>query len=629
MTTTPRPNPKASVEEHRSPKRPRRQLRGLLLALASVNPVLAQTTPAEPSTGPQITWEVKHRFPLFKSETALSDVLKLNPDKPLVEWATETLAQSPDLLAPLTAEYRYSSNGGCLTPANNQTFKTLWNPCTEKYDSKLFELPESHDIYVQINQAPAGLCTFRLGPTPPFTAACNSRVVLTVPRSSEGQSLVVENDAGAPPLRATIRVKDILLFAFGDSFASGESNPDTPAIHENYPTHVGEAGLALSGVTWLNGDHKLARRPRWQDTRCHRSVLSWPILAAAKLAAENPHMVVRIASWACTGAEITDGFFSAQLRGANDAMGIPVKRSQFFSARESVCAKTKPQGSGPSIKTVVRNGKSGSAGKAMGCLKEDRLREIDGILFTFGGNDVYFGPVILDSVGITGTHIPFVDWKIKPLRKKLVKTPQQAKARIKGRVSNTYDRLHTRYEALDNGFASLGVTPDRVYQIQYPNPLMDSNGKYCAKSDFDGMDTLDKVQDTSNLTEWESQNAYENMILPLTGAIKPSLYKWNVVDGHTTLIAKHGLCAYYTNKQLELAVPRLSFGNWERNFKPSDYNHYATTARWFRTPDDVVMGMFSGSSFLPVDGAFHPSAAAHAAIADQVALQLKERFAKP
>jgi hypothetical protein len=602
----------------------------LLIFLAAIG--AAGMAGGQPATvvqeqSPRVVWEVKKRFPLFKSEAALADVLKFTANKSLAEWATNTLASTPDLLEPLTSDYMYSENGGCKAKAGKHEFKTLWNPCTEKYSPELFELPKSHDIYVRIIPAPSGKCTFKLGGYPAVSADCDSRVVLNVPASVEPQSLVVEGAGGALALTEPILVRDILLFAFGDSFSSGESNPDLQAIHQNHPTHVGEANEALSGVTWLNSPHRLVRKPRWQDTRCHRSVLSWPILAAAKLAADDPHMVVRIASWACTGAEISDGFYSAQLRGAGDALGLPVKRSQFVSARESVCRK--PYGSGGSIKTVVHKKGAGAAGSAIGCLAKDRRREIDGVLFTFGGNDAYFGPVILDAIGIVGTHIPFVDWAIKPKREQIVKTPAQARARIEGRVANTYDKLHTRYAALNNGFAALGVPPEKVYQIQYPNPLLDTAGKFCDKSAFDGMDVLDKVQRVSNLTKWESENAYKEMILPLTNAIKPSLYSWNVVDEYAKSMEKHGICAYAKNQELELSMPKLSFGNWVRNSKPSEYNHYAATARWFRTPDDVAMGMFSGSSFMPVAGAFHPSAQAHAAIADQVVVQLKQRFSNP
>lgn len=593
------------------------------------NPSIAQTAALRLEASPKIAWEVKNRFPLFKSNDALMKVLELEADQPLLKWATHKLGSNPDLLEPLTSDYAYSNKGGCKGKTSDHDFKTLWNPCTEKYAPELFEKPKFHEIYVWIESAFTGKCIFKLGENPAITADCTSRVLINVPASTEPQRLVVEGGDGAPSLSESIFIRDILLFAFGDSFASGESNPDLQAVHEDHPTHFAQGSEVLSGITWLNSPHRLARSPRWQDQRCHRSILSWPILAAAKLAADDPHMVVRIASWACTGAEITDGFYSPQLRNAGDALGVPVKRSQFVAAREAICANGKSGGTGKNFEAAVHKNGAGAYGTAVGCLEADRKREIDGVLFTFGGNDVYFGPVILDAVGIVGTHIPFVDWKIKPLRKKVVKTPLQARARILGTVANTYDRLHTRYTALHAGLSALGVSPDKVYQIQYPNPLHDQNGNFCDKSDHDGMDTLDKVQRKTNLTKWEADNVQTNMIVPLQNSIKPSRYGWNVVDEHIIDMKKHGLCAYQDNKAHEMSMPKLAYGNWVRDFKPSEYNHYKATVRWFRTPDDVVMGMFSGSSFLPVAGAFHPSALAHAEIADKTVMHLKKRFSKP
>lgn len=602
----------------------------LLVAAASfavsfAGTAVAQPAPASQEVRPRIVWEVKNRFPLFRSENALSEILKLPADKPLLEWATKTLAVQPDLLEPLTSDYVYSKKG-CKGNGASQQFKTRWNPCTEKYDDDLFTLPDMHQVDVHVLPAPPGKCTFKLGALPGVSADCSARVVIDVPRSAEPQMLVVEGIAGAPSLTESIQIRDILLFAFGDSFASGESNPDVPAIHKNHPTHA-PTGEPLSGVTWLNSRHELTREPVWQDRRCHRSVLSWPILAAARLAAGDPHMVVRMASWACTGAEISDGFYSAQIRKAADAMKKDVRRSQFVAAREAICVK--PNGSGDSIKTVVHKEGRGAEGSALGCLKADRQREIDGVLFTFGGNDVFFGPVILDAVSIVGTHLPVIDLPGKWMRKKKVKTPMQARERIEGKVANRYDRLQTRFAALSEGFAALGVPPEKVYQIQYPNPLLDQKEAFCDRSDFDGMDTLNKVQRVSNLTKGESERVQVNMILPLQGAIKPSRYNWNVVDGHVDAMKKHGLCAFDKDQEREFAMPRLAFGNWVRDFKPSEYNHYAPTARWFRTPDDVVMGVHSGNSFAPLSGAFHPSALAHSAIADQVVKQLKERFSNP
>ena len=100
-----------------------------------------------------------------------------------------------------------------------------------------------------------------------------------------------------------------LVVAIGDSFASGEGNPDYPAefrrfsrqppndwaTEPNYPVH------SLDVVS-----------ARWLDPDCHRSLLSWPALYALRKALTQPNTVVQFASLACSGAEVLDGFLLPQ-----------------------------------------------------------------------------------------------------------------------------------------------------------------------------------------------------------------------------------------------------------------------------------------------------------------------------
>src|SRR5262249_3376131 len=59
----------------------------------------------------------------------------------------------------------------------------------------------------------------------------------------------------------TRRFRDLVIVAFGDSYVSGEGNPDSPAAYE---------------------DNLLVRLPRWTDKQCHRSRASWAMRAAQR-----------------------------------------------------------------------------------------------------------------------------------------------------------------------------------------------------------------------------------------------------------------------------------------------------------------------------------------------------------
>ena len=79
------------------------------------------------------------------------------------------------------------------------------------------------------------------------------RVELTV-RSANGRA--ARADIG------TRRLRDVVVVAFGDSYVSGEGNPDSNAVYEG--------GF-------------LVERPRWTDKQCHRSRASWAMRAAHRV----------------------------------------------------------------------------------------------------------------------------------------------------------------------------------------------------------------------------------------------------------------------------------------------------------------------------------------------------------
>jgi len=80
-------------------------------------------------------------------------------------------------------------------------------------------------------------------------------------------------------------LKDYLVVSMGDSLASGEGNPDVRGDYDP----VGPDDPA-----------------EWKDSRCHRSALSGPALAARAVEKTDPHSSVTFVSVACSGAQIPD-----------------------------------------------------------------------------------------------------------------------------------------------------------------------------------------------------------------------------------------------------------------------------------------------------------------------------------
>ena len=80
-------------------------------------------------------------------------------------------------------------------------------------------------------------------------------------------------------------LKDYLVVSMGDSLASGEGNPDVRGDYDP----VGSDDPA-----------------EWKDSRCHRSALGGPALAARAVEKADPHSSVTFVSVACSGAQIPD-----------------------------------------------------------------------------------------------------------------------------------------------------------------------------------------------------------------------------------------------------------------------------------------------------------------------------------
>jgi lysophospholipase L1-like esterase len=100
--------------------------------------------------------------------------------------------------------------------------------------------------------------------------------------------IVTTPDGQANSARASVTLRDILIVSIGDSFASGEGNPDK--------TRADPGGV------------------KWIDDRCHRSAWAGPARAALILEKADPKTAVTFISFACTGASIKQGLLGVQNR---------------------------------------------------------------------------------------------------------------------------------------------------------------------------------------------------------------------------------------------------------------------------------------------------------------------------
>ena len=78
-------------------------------------------------------------------------------------------------------------------------------------------------------------------------------------------------------------------------------------------------------------------RARWLSPDCHRSQYGYPVRVGIELALENRHRAVTLATFTCSGAEITDGLFLPM--DARESNGDPSAkvRAQFDQLADLIC----------------------------------------------------------------------------------------------------------------------------------------------------------------------------------------------------------------------------------------------------------------------------------------------------
>lgn len=323
-----------------------------------------------------------------------------------------------------------------------------------------------------------------------------------------------------------------VIVALGDSYGSGEGNPDVPA------QWYSDAPGPQNRVRWLVEADNHAPLPNrvWVDDQCHRSFFSYQSLTALQLASANPHAFVSFFHYACTGAEIFDGLIAPQYQASGSGAYVPY--AQVNAALRDLCqsppdsyeAVTAMELDGLNLHDFYRRGGRQGAGTLlrpndaldrstrmqrsetgkpyprsglMAC-SEGQLREPDLVLLSIGGNDIGFSdlvsyfvvPISYRSSVVASVLLP----KVCPAENYRVDAetnPRVAKHCAKMDRKNGYhvgdligpgqpSGIEARYSlALRIIQHRLGVAADRIVMAQYPDPLRTTKptGDACAPLD--------------------------------------------------------------------------------------------------------------------------------------------------
>lgn len=446
----------------------------------------------------ELSWSVENGFQQFRNA---ADFKKLKDAWPKGATPEEFLAGQS------SASLRE------ILPIND----THWDRERGRYDKDRLFNPE-HSIVVMISGSESQSCIWSLdGSVVEEDVPCSDGI--TFNGIKEGQPFKVEAilDTGERLVLIDQKIRTTYILGLGDSFASGEGNPDHAAVLTSKADKS-----SINSRDWFlkpgKGNGRFEAQAEWWDPTCHRSLLAWQSLYAMEKAISDPHLVVRYASFACSGGEVYDGYFRAQLnppgsgsttrvksrsdrdggnvtkvdqvfvpRSGNTSVVVEDKRfsrrlnkSQLNAAIELGCVGMqytmdshafRPQRDG------LRNSPYYGNFKYKKCIGESR--QPDEILVSFGGNDFGFSgvvawglfpkkptPGVLENTRRLGLGVmrEFVG----------VESPAPAGRIAVQQIGNMYMDLEWSFTNL------LKAKPGSAQALVYPNPLPDKFPAHCS-----------------------------------------------------------------------------------------------------------------------------------------------------
>ncbi|HLO15750.1 MAG TPA: hypothetical protein VK206_13030 [Anaerolineales bacterium] len=400
----------------------------------------------------------------------------------------------------------------------------------------------------------------------PFVTFEGQKNCIYLPEGTFDVTLTVVSGDSRNSVTEEITVEDLLFVSIGDSYSSGEGNPERIKEWAN-------PGFYNPGVA---RDHIIA----------HRSTLAWPAQAALALERADPHTSVTFVSVAATGATIAKGLLGEH-SGAKLLEGY-----DYLPDMD------------PQLEQVAR-------------LVIDR--QIDVLTISIGGNDIGFSKLIaalmLKGASVSAGNIEFRDiedalesgdWKILEGASLL--------ARMGGDWPNVtgFKYLWSRYRDLDLAIRRDLPNVYKIYIMEYPDPTswIDNDGDlaWCPQIMAHMDAKLEAIQAT--IDQGEARFAFDKALIPLNATIRSAAkeHGWIYVGGVANAFGNggHGYCAEPPY------LPRDYSGNPFPDLLPFPIPAGMT---WFRTAGASVTIQGPDN---PIDtiGTMHPNEFGHRAMSE-------------
>ena len=607
----------------------------LLAALLAATLATVLLPPAGAQTGSdasvRISWEVRNRFRLFREERDF--LLHVESERGRGVLASE---QALEMQSEGRGWARNMVNRLCIDLQGRVS-----EPCNRDNVKESYLTPVDHPIVVRLEGVvPVGAtCAWSFDDgdgAQQSTFDCAEPVNLRVRYGRQTVATVEVSSGSEAPQRISteIRVRDIFIAGLGDSFASGEGNPDRPialsdegfcfryylgsAAAQYYrPSRAGyKGGRACDAQetlqTWLH------QRAVWLNAACHRSLYSYQTRVALALAVQYPHIAVTYLPLACTGATIADGLLGDQ------------------RARE--CPPTKSAGCQASVNAQLAELREA----VTAARRRQPDRRLDLVLLSVGGNDISFSGLVADIIVHSSTERALFR------RTGVIRSLDESRSALTRELPQNFDRLREAIKPLVGDLS-------RVVYVSYANPALDG-GAPCpgGRAGFDIHPTFDadpqRLAAVSNYVQTEFLPELKALALCQSGILcrDPRGDRMTFVDAHQAAFADHGFCARATS---DPEFDRECFSPKGESFDPdiitsanqpmlcgrgaSEYRAYLPRARWIRDANDSYFAAMTYPQGLPsvmqpsdihdatwgvlsavYGGAVHPSAEGHAAMAD-------------
>jgi hypothetical protein len=641
-----------------------------------IAPTNAQTLT---SSNVQITWKVSNRFRLFRDTNIfkqqelawrqygqhVSQRSGSTEDSAMFYYNSSVLGTEHvlnDRRIPFTNILRTKFNwrGWAASAVNGTCWSEKQRRHTGCGNIETYVNPSFHEIEIVLkpvtskNLISEFNCIWRVSGNDDIKAPCDEAVKANLPYPDGGTISV--NVEGERPISIDAKVKDVLILGLGDSFASGEGNPDVPVeLDENkrsqnlYPARV-NADVSGSAV--------------WLDELCHRSLYSHQLRAALQIGLENPHGSVTFMGYSCSGASIEKGILGPQSyvqyvsEGSQNSTTSLIKPvngrktdTQLFWALRELCKADLENQNGNWV-----------------CPQKQFRRNVDFVFLSVGGNDVGFANLVAWSTlrdGASSVLAKFFGATVPA---------DQFAGNVNAKLGTSYEKLSHALEAsipLSNG--DMAYDASRVVLTAYPDILADENGGTCA-----GVGTDDRPED--GYAANQSLDRFSSWLVVTKSKLEQAHAQLDILHRRMGELAEangwtyagrayndqpfkgHGFCAQRKDRADDpaemLMIP--CYGKSERAtqtcqtgifkkaegwkpYDPATQNFpYALRQRWVRTFNDAVMVMnqkvadkygeideqSSKANFSETTGAMHPTAEGHASMADAMLMDLRPELAK-